>query len=83
MLHRPPMTHWAVRTLPQVLLTPSGPPQRFFPACSRTCQACSLLPPQVGVLGGIPPSTLAAIPPQAAAYRQVRRLPPPQVVAFC
>jgi hypothetical protein len=41
-----------------------------------------VLPPQVGVLGGVPPSTLAAIPPQAAAYRRARQLPPPQAVAF-
>jgi len=40
------------------------------------------LPPQGGVLGGILPSTPAAIPPQAEAYCQVHRLLPPQAVAF-
>jgi len=40
--------------------------------------SCMLeLPPQVGVLGGVPLSTPAAIPPQAAAYRRARRLLPP------
>jgi hypothetical protein len=34
------------------------------------------LPPQVGGLGGVPLSTPAAIPPQAAAYHQVHRLLP-------
>ena len=41
-----------------------------------------VLPPQVGILGGVPPSTPAAIPPQAAAYRRACWLPPPQVVVF-
>jgi hypothetical protein len=45
--------------------------------------SCMLeLPPQVGVLGGIPPSAPAAIPPQVGAYRRARRLLPPQTVAF-
>jgi hypothetical protein len=45
--------------------------------------SCMLeLPPQVGVLGGVLPSTPAAIPPQVEAYRRARRLLPPQVVAF-
>ena len=41
-----------------------------------------VLPPQVGVLGGVPPSTPAPIPPQAVAYCRARQLPPPQAVAF-
>jgi hypothetical protein len=48
-----------------------------------TYMSCMLeLPPQVGVLGGVPLSMPAAIPPQAAAYRRVHRLLPPQAVAF-
>jgi hypothetical protein len=53
------------RTLPQKLLTPSGPPQRFFPACSRTCQACSYCPLKWG---------------SWAAYCRARQLLPPGMV---
>ena len=51
------------RMLPQKLLTPSGPPQRFFPACSRACQACLYCPLKWG---------------SWAAYCRARQLLPPE-----
>jgi hypothetical protein len=69
-------------------VAPSGviePPQELpetFPGLLAYVSGMLILPPQVGVLGGVPPSTPAPIPPQAVAYCRARQLPPPQAVAF-
>jgi hypothetical protein len=67
---------------PSGVIDPLRTSPEILPGLLAYVSGMIVLPPQVGVLGGVPPSTPAAIPPQAAAYRRARRLPPPQAVAF-
>ncbi len=53
---------------PSDVIDPLRTSPEILPGLLAYVSGMLVLPPQVGVLGGVPPSTPAAIPPQAAAY---------------
>ena len=62
---------------PSGVIDPLRTSPEILPGLLMYVSGVLVLPPQVGVLGGILPSSPAAIP-----YCRVRRLTPPQAVAF-